>query len=62
MERVSISEAAALMGVSKQTVRILMLTKSIDIGFVTGRGRKTYVIFRPKLMDLIGRRGNGEEM
>ena len=55
MERISIEEVAKLMGISKQAVRILMNTKKVDIGFVTGDGRKTYVIFREKLNKLIGK-------
>lgn len=55
MERISIEETAKLLGMSKQAVRILMNTKKIDIGFVTGNGRKTYVIFREKLNRLIGK-------
>ena len=55
MERISIEEAAKLLGMSKQAVRLLMLNKKVDIGFVTGDGRKTYVIFREKLNRLIGK-------
>ena len=55
MERISIEEAARMLGMSKQAVRILMNKKQVDIGFVTGEGRKTYVIFREKLMRLIGK-------
>jgi len=55
MERISIEEAAQMLGMSKQAVRILMNTKQVDIGFVTGNGRKTYVIFREKLNKLIGK-------
>ena len=55
MERVTIEEAAKMMGMSKQAVRLLMLTKKVDIGFVTGDGRKNYVIFRDKLNKLMGK-------
>ena len=55
MERVSIEEAAKMLGISKQAVRMLMQRKEVDIGFVTGSGRKSYVIFREKLNKLIGK-------
>ena len=55
MERISIEEAANLLGVSKQAVRLMMQKKEIDIGFVTGTGKKTYVIFRAKVNKLIGK-------
>ena len=55
MERISIEEAAKMLGMSKQAVRILMNKNQVDIGFVTGDGRKTYVIFREKVNKLIGK-------
>ena len=55
MERITIEEAAKLMGMSKQAVRLLMINKKVDIGFVTGDGRKNYVIFREKLNKLMGK-------
>ena len=55
MERITVEEAAELMGMSKQAVRLLMQKKKIDIGFVTGDGKKTYVIFREKLNRLVGK-------
>jgi len=56
MERVSIEEAANMLGVSKQAVRLLMQRKKVDIGLVVDSGaKKTYIIFREKLMRLIGK-------
>ena len=55
MERISIEEAAKMLGISKQSVHILMNKKQVDIGFVTGDGRKTYVIFREKVNKLVGK-------
>jgi len=56
MERVSIEEAAKMLGVSKQSVRLLMQRKKVDIGLVVDSGaKKTYIIFREKLMRLIGK-------
>lgn len=55
MERISIEEAAKMLGMSKQAVRILMNKKQVDIGFVTGDGRKTYVIFRENVNKLVGK-------
>lgn len=55
MERITIEEASELLGMSKQAVRMLMQKKEIDIGFVTGTGKKTYVIFRAKVNKLIGK-------
>lgn len=56
MERVSIEEAAKMLGVSRQAVRLLMQRKKVDIGLVVDSGaKKTYIIFREKLMRLIGK-------
>ena len=55
MERVTVQEAAEILGISKQAVRVLMQKRKIDIGFVAGDGKKTYVIFRAKLEKLTGR-------
>ena len=56
MERVSIDEAAKVLGISKQALRIMMNKKAIDIGLVSGEGqRKTYIIFREKLNRLVGK-------
>lgn len=55
MERITIEEAAKLLGISKQSVRLLMNKKKIDIGFVTGDNRKTYVVFREKINRLVGK-------
>ena len=56
MERVSIEEAAKMLGVSKQSVRLLMQRKKVDIGLVVDSGaKKIYIIFREKLMRLIGK-------
>lgn len=59
MERITIEEAANLLGVSKQAVRIMMQKKAVDIGIVVKSGnRKTYLIFREKLNKLVGKEQN----
>ena len=56
MERISIEEAATMLGVSKQAVRLMMQRKAVDIGLVVNSGsRKTYIIFREKLNRLVGK-------
>ena len=56
MERVSIEEAARMLGVSKQSVRLLMQRKKVDIGLVVDSGaKKTYIVFREKLNRLVGK-------
>lgn len=59
MERITIEEAANLLGVSKQAVRIMMQKKTVDLGIVVESGnRKTYLIFREKLNKLVGKEQN----
>lgn len=56
MERITIEEAAKMLGISKQAVRILMQEKKVDIGLVVeGKEHKTYLIFREKLNKLVGK-------
>lgn len=60
MERITIEEAATMLGVSKQAVRLMMQKKEIDIGIVVnsfslGGSRKTYIIFREKVNKLVGK-------
>ena len=56
--RVSLSEAAKELGMSKQAVREHMKRKVIDIGYVlpSAEGkRKNYLIYRDKLDRFLGR-------
>lgn len=57
-ERVTVKEAASLLGVSEQCVREGMKRKSLDIGTVipTSGTKLNYLIFREKLDALIGRK------
>lgn len=56
MERVTIKQAAEMLGVTQEGLRQLMLRKKIDIGFVVDRKqRHTYYIFREKLNRLVGK-------
>lgn len=59
-ERVPIAEASALLGISKQAIRIQMQRGILDIGLVMpsskGNGKiKQYLIFREKLNKVLGR-------
>ena len=55
MNRVSVSDAASVLGVSRQAVRVMMQRKEIDIGYVVKAGRKKrYLIFSEKLRKVVG--------
>lgn len=59
MERITIEEAATMLGISKQALRLMMQKKAVDIGLVVNSGsRKTYIIFREKLNRLVGKEQN----
>jgi predicted HTH domain antitoxin len=55
-ERVSLKEAAELMGVSPQCLRMMMRKKAINIGFVVEvNTKKSYIIFRERLNRVLGK-------
>ena len=55
-ERVSMREAAQLLGMSPQGVRIMMQKKAVNIGFVVENAeKKTYVILRERLNRVLGK-------
>ena len=55
-ERVSMREAAQLLGMSPQGVRIMMQKKAVNIGFVVeNTEKKTYVILRERLNRVLGK-------
>ena len=54
MERISVGEAAEMMGISKQAVRVLMQKKAINIGFIVqGKDKKRYLIYRERVEKVI---------
>lgn len=56
MERIKVEEAAKMLGISKQAVRILMEKNVLEIGIVVGGKRKRYLIFKEKLDEAVGKR------
>ena len=60
----STTEACSILGIRPARLRQLMRTKTIDIGRVVepvnGKGNKSYIIYRDKLMTEIGRIDKGE--
>lgn len=60
----STAEACSILGIRPARLRHLMRTKTIDIGRVVepvnGKGNKSYIIYRDKLMTEIGRIDKGE--
>ena len=61
---ISTTEACSILGIRPARLRQLMRTKTIDIGRVVepvnGKGKKSYIIYRDKLMTEIGRIDEGE--
>lgn len=61
---ISTTEACSILGIRPARLRQLMRTKIIDIGRVVepvnGKGKKSYIIYRDKLMTEIGRIDKGE--
>ena len=55
MERVTVDEAAKMLGISKQAVRVLMDQRVLKIGIVIGGKRKRYLIFIEKLYEMVGK-------
>jgi hypothetical protein len=55
MERVTVDEAAKMLGISKQAVRVLMDQRVLKIGIVIGGKRKRYLIFKEKLYEMGGK-------
>lgn len=49
MKRISIADAATRLAISPQAVRVHMADGSLPIGYVTGKKRKTYVVFEEKV-------------
>lgn len=60
----STTEACSILGIRPARLRQLMRTNTIDIGRVVepvnGKGNKSYIIYRDKLMTEIGRIDKGE--
>lgn len=57
-ERMSISQASEILGLSGAFIRYQMDVGGMDLGVVTKTksGRRTHIIFRSKLEKLIGRK------
>ena len=53
VERITVKEAAQMMGISCQAVRILMQRKEVNIGFVVGKGKKRYLIYRERVEESV---------
>lgn len=50
MERITVKEAAEMLGVSEQAVRIMMQKKMVNIGFVVqAKDKKRYLIYRERV-------------
>lgn len=50
MQRITVTQAAAELGISPQLLRISMINGTLPIGMVLGEGnRKTYVIYAEKV-------------
>ena len=56
MERITVEDAAKMLGISKQAVRVLMDQHVLEIGIVVDGKRKRYLIFREKLDEAVGKR------
>lgn len=61
-ERVTVTEAARLLGMRPQALRDLMVNRQIDIGFVRagkrnayGQVRHEYFVYRDKLNRILGK-------
>lgn len=55
-QRLTVVEAATMLGITEQMLRVSMAQGLIDIGYVYGSGRrKTYVIFSEKVARLKGK-------
>lgn len=54
MNRISVNEAAALLQIPAQAVRVLMQKGELPIGFLYGDGKKAvYVIYRERVEDFM---------
>lgn len=51
--RITVEEASKMMGVSPQAIRVQMQMGLIDIGYVFGNRKRTYVIYKEKVERLI---------
>lgn len=56
MERIKVEEAAKMLGISKQAVRVLMERNILEIGMVVDGKRKRYLIFKEKLAQAVGKK------
>lgn len=53
--RITVEQAAAMLGISPQGVRIQMQRHQIDIGYIAGtKEKRTYIIFEEKVKQLKG--------
>lgn len=54
MNRITVNEAAALLQIPAQAVRVLMQKGELPIGFLYGDGKKfVYVIYRERVEDFM---------
>lgn len=61
MERITVNEAAGLLGISKQAVRVLMERNVLEIGMVVDGKRKRYLIFKEKLAQAVGKKDGWQQ-
>lgn len=61
MERIKVEEAAKMLGISKQAVRILMEKNVLEIGMVVDGKRKRYLIFKEKLAQAVGKKDGWQQ-
>ena len=61
MERITVNEAAELLGISKQAVRVLMERNVLEIGMVVDGKRKRYLIFKEKLAQAVGKKDGWQQ-
>lgn len=61
MERIKVEEAAKMLGISKQAVRILMERNVLEIGMVVDGKRKRYLIFKEKLAQAVGKKDGWQQ-
>lgn len=53
--RITVDQAAVMLGISPQAVRVQMQRKIIDIGYIAGtKEKRTYIIFENKVRALMG--------
>lgn len=53
MQRITVNQAAQMLCLSPQAVRVHMADGTLPIGFVIGKKRKTYTVFQEKVQEMI---------